>query len=54
MAVCFAMSFLESARRTPALHRVLQIFLAALLVTWGLVSLRGDSLLYHAAPVYFV
>lgn len=54
VAVRFAMTFLESARRTPVLHRVLQIFLVALLTTWAFVSLRGDSLLYHAAPVYFV
>lgn len=54
VAVCFAMSFLESARRLPVLHRLMQVFLGALIVAWLALSVAGNGPLYNAAPVYFI
>ena len=52
-AVLFAMGFLESRNRTPTLHRVLQAYLVAVVVSWLVIQCSGNVVLYNAVPVYF-
>ncbi|MBU0917215.1 MAG: sensor domain-containing diguanylate cyclase [Gammaproteobacteria bacterium] len=53
-ATLFSMTFLESRKRLPRLHRVLQGFLVLLLACWLGVTWWGNPVAYNAAPVNFI
>ncbi|WP_374318074.1 diguanylate cyclase [Aquabacterium sp.] len=52
-AVVFAMGFLDSQSRMPMLHRILKGYLLAVVLTWLLIVVSGNVVLYNAVPVYF-
>lgn len=54
VALWFSMNFLESRRRTPRVHRLMQAYLVLLLAAWVAVTLAGNPVAYNAAPVYFI
>ncbi|WP_309373715.1 diguanylate cyclase [Rhodoferax sp.] len=54
VAILFAMTFLESRTRLPRMHKVLKVFLSAMLGTWFFTMASGNQLLYNASAVYFI
>ncbi len=54
MAVIFAMVFLETAQRLPRMHRVLCLFLYAMVAAWLLTLTFADPVVHNATGVYFV
>lgn len=54
MAIIFAMVFLETAKRLPRMHRVLCLFLYAMVAAWLLTLAFADPVVHNATGVYFV
>ncbi|RQO36373.1 GGDEF domain-containing protein [Herminiimonas sp. KBW02] len=54
MAIIFAMVFLETAKRLPRMHRVLCLFLYAMVAAWLFTLIFADPVLHNATGVYFV